>query len=287
MAPPSQLAGIVLLFLSVSVGVYGWRQAGRHDVVTETPTTDVRQIREPGVVELEGAVRAGETVASPIQRRECVLAAWEVEEYTETGKHSTWKTIATGIYAEPFELDDGTDRVRVEVGTHSAGGDLGLLPDVDDWLGGTGVAVGDVLCEFRRVPEVAEHSPDDVPDRLGAFVAREPQVSEASGPLLDVLDVGTQHGDRRYSEQVVVPDQDVYLLGYVDPDPAAPRPLHPEDVTVRPPSDGDGELVLSTLPEDELERRLRLGRLLLPGAVLLAALGAVLLYGLPVWLVPG
>lgn len=283
----SSFVGVVLLALSVSVGVYGWRQAGRHDVVTETPTTEVRQIRETGLVELEGQVRVGETFESPIQRRECVLAAWEVEEWHESGKHSDWVTIATGIYAESFELDDGTDRVRVEIGDHSDAGGSGLLPDVDDWLGGTGVAVDDVLCEFRRVPKVAQHPPNDVPAHVRAFVAREPRVDASSSALFDALDFGTQHGERRYSEQVVEPGQDVYVLGHAHPDADATRPLHPEDVTVGPPSDGDGELIVSDLPEEDLKGRFRSRRLLLPGAILLAVVGAVLLFGLPGWMVAG
>lgn len=287
MAPFSAFVGVVLLALSVPVGLYGWRQADRHETVSETPTTEIRQIREPGVVELEGRVRAEETFASPIRQVDCVLAAWAVEEWSESGKHSSWQTVATGVYAAPFDLDDGTDQVRVEVGDHSDAGGLGIVPDVDDWLGGTGVAVGDVLCEFQRVPKVAQHPPDDVPEHVRSFVAREPRLDEASGALLDALDFGTQHGERRYYEQVLVPDQEVYLLGYADPDPDSPRPLHPADVTVRPPADGDGELIVSDLSEDELKDRFETGRLLLPGAVLLAVVGALLVFGLPTWLLVG
>lgn len=271
--------GFALLLLAVPLGLHGWRKAGWHDVVSGTPTTAVRQIDESGLVELKGTVHADGLLESPIGGRECVFAVWTVEQWDETGENGSWTTVATGITAMPFELDDGSDRVTVDVGSRSSSG--GSLTDVNDMLDESSVAVDDVLCVFGRFPVVTRHGPDAPPQRIREFTARHRTISEPTDLLLDRFDRGTPHGMRRYYEQVVAPGDDIYLLGEVDPDPGATRPLHPEDVTVRVPE--EDEFVLSDLPEERLNERLGRDRLYLPLAVLLAVVGAVLVFGLPAW----
>lgn len=276
------IAGLFSLLVAGVVGRYGWRQRRHRALVTETPTTAVRDLDEEGLVELEGEVAAAETFESPIGGDEAVLSAWEVEEWDERGESEMWETRATGVYATPFALDDGTGEVRVEVGDHVEGEDdggfdvqVGAL-DVDRLLS-TGVSVDDVFCSFERFPVATSVPPDaEPPERVAEFVRGEAGVSTQTDSITNVLDLGNAHGERRYYEATVEPGQEIYLLGEAQAVPDATYPLGPDDVVVRPPA-GDGSLIVSDRSEEALVSELGQYRWAVGAAAVLGAVGVGLL----------
>ena len=94
----ANLTFAVLGMIAVGGGAFGvaWglKRRGPYELITETPTSKILSLREPGLVELKGAVKrldrtdlggtgrgdAEATFRSPLGGREdAVLAAWKVE----------------------------------------------------------------------------------------------------------------------------------------------------------------------------------------------------------------
>lgn len=253
--------GLLALFLG-GVGVaWGYNRRSYHQVVAGTETTRALDVDQPGLVELEGeVVRADDADAmrAPLSGENCVAAGWEIEEWDESGKHSSWHTIAEGYHSEPFLVDDGSAQIRVEPGADSDASNWTTnlsLGDLDD-----SVSVDGATLDFQQLAVRHQIAPDDAkPARVEEFERRAPGISEQTGAMLEVLDFGKAHGERKYEEGVVQPGDDVYLLGTVEPadgDAHANRRLRPDDAVVTP---GTEEFILSTRSEEELRSKSRYG----------------------------
>jgi hypothetical protein len=293
MPPWLQIAAGALLATSLWLGYRGVRWVQRYARLTRTDVVDAREVRAPGTVALSGTVTAESPFASPLSGRECVLLRWKVEEWSETGRTKGWRTVATGTFAKPFAVDDGTGAVTVDPRERAADGSVGttwpefleggahLDPDVVDFL-------GDVKPRTNREPET-------VSGRLKRF-ERATGVGPSAGAsgLFPLLDFGRQHGERRYSEWVLGPDETVFVLGDAVVDGGADRPYHPDDLTLRPAgrrtydvlpfpravsvrTPTTEELLLSEHPAPETTARVRRMTLLVPWALVLAGLAAATL----------
>ncbi|MDS0284514.1 hypothetical protein [Haloarcula onubensis] len=252
------VAGIVLLIIAGFAAVYGRRQHRKSALIETTETTDIRDIKEEGVVELKGTIRADEPFDSPIKGKESTLSAWEVEEWDERGDSEMWETRATGVYTTPFELDDGTGRVRVNIGDYvsdpSSGtgvDEIQLGPiDVDRFLA-NGVTVDNVLASLEGFSVETSVPPDaEPPERIETFIQAEAGVATQTDSITNILDFGNKHGERRYYEGTLSPSDDIYLLGEVRAAQDATYPLKPENVIVTVPD--SGQLIISDKSEKEL-----------------------------------
>lgn len=280
------VVGVVVLGFASVVGRMGRRQHARQSLVAETETTEIRALDGEGLVEITGTVDAPAPFRSPIGGEEGVLAAWEIEEWDESGQTEMWETRATGVYAAPFAVTDGTDRVTVDVGDHVTGEDGGhteieLGPvDLDRWLS-SGVSVDNVLCSLESFAVALTVPPDaDPPERIAAFVRGESGVSTQTDSITNVVDIGTKHGERRYYEGVVEPGEEVYVLGEATAASDATYPLGPDDLVITPPADDDGSLIVSDRSEADLVSELGNYEFAYAGAAVLGVIGATLLvYG--------
>jgi hypothetical protein len=273
--------GLLVLLLG-GVGVaWGYNRRSYHQVVAGTETTRALDVDTPGLVELKGEVvpaDGGDTMQAPLSVENCVAAGWEVEEWNESGKSSSWNTIGSGYDAVPFLVDDGSAQIRVEPGTGS---------DATDWTSGLSigdldhsVSVNGATFDFDRLSTVHQVEPgDSTPRAVENFESSVPGVHEQSGSMFDALDFGKKHGERKYKEGTVEPGDDVYLLGTVttaDGDAHPDRRLRPEDAVVRP---GDDEFILSTRSEDELLSKSRWGLPAMAAGGLVMAAGLFVLLG--------
>lgn len=280
------IGGVVLLVVATFAGVFGRRQHRKRALVDGTETTDVRDIREEGLVELKGTVRVTDPFDSPIADERSVLAAWEVEEWNERGDSGMWETLTAGIHATAFDLDDGTGRVRVDVGdrvddmSSGTGIDEVQVGPVDvDRLLSNGVDVGDVHAALDGFSVEATVPPDTAPpERIETFVRDEATIPAQTDSITNVVDVGNQHGERRYYEGTVGEGDDLYLLGQVRAVEDATYPLGPEDVVVAPTD--DTQFILSDRSEAELVSSFDQYRYAYAAAAVTAVLGvAALLVG--------
>lgn len=273
--------GVVLLIIAAFTGVYGRRQHRKSAVVKDTETTDVQDIKTESIVELKGTIRADDPFDSPIQGKRSALSAWEVEEWDERGNTEMWETRAAGIYTTPFELDDGTGSVRVDIGTHVADPSSGtgiheiqVGPiDVDRLISNT-VGVDNVHTALNDFSVEVSVSPDsEPPERIREFVHGETEVAPQTDSVTNLFDIGTKHGERRYYEGTLSPGDEIYLLGRSRATENATYPLKPEDVVITPPD--DGQLIISDKSEAELVDSFGQYKYAYAGAALAAIAGII------------
>lgn len=241
----------------VAVGLYmihrGRQQRGRSARIEETETTRVRDLR-PGTAEVKGTARPvdeGDVMESPITFADSLATHVEVEEYeSSSDSGGSWKTIHEESEAVPFLVDDGTGEVRVE-----------FPPE------------GRLNVELVRTRVGGGEEP---PDPIRRYVEEEADVDEATRYDLGLLSVGDR---RRYSEGVIEPGEEAYVLGRAREQSGWDGPDHAID---EPTAAGD--FVLSDKSEEELVREGRWG-----GAImyvfggLFAGMGS--LFAVSVWLV--
>lgn len=273
--------GLLTLLLGGLGVAWGHNRRSYHQVVAGTETTRALDVDSPGLVELKGEVVPVDddgTMRAPLSGERCVAAGWEVEEWSESGKSSSWNTLGSGYDAVPFLVDDGSARIRVEPGTGS---------DATDWTSGLSigdldhsVSVNGATLDFDRLATVHQVEPDDpTPRAVENFEASVPGVHEQSGSMFSPLDFGTKHGERKYNEGTVDPGDDVYLLGTVTPadgDGHPDRRLRPDDAVIVP---GDDEFILSTRTEDELRSKSRWGLPVMAAGGVVMAAGLFVLLG--------
>lgn len=220
--------------IGILLVVKGWKKRKQHQLITGLPTTDIRTIDSEESTEFRGEISGpvdGDGFISPIgQADDTVFAAWEVKKWNEGGHNSGWEVLDVGLDAVPFYLDDGTDRVRVEIVDGS---------DIGSW-------------QFD--PFIEEVDVDsDPPAHIRTFVQNE-GLSEQSGSIANLVNVGNAQGDRHYSEWALGRGDEVYLLGHVHATEGATTPLHPEDVIVTQAA--DEPFIISDLSEEEVTHRI-------------------------------
>lgn len=275
--------GLGIALLGGILATWGYRRHGYHELVSETPTSQVVEVDEPGTVELSGTVEPIEdegTIDAPLSQRECLVAGWEVEEWDESGDGSSWNDVAEGYRSVPFRLDDGSGHVRVDPGRDAAR--AGLLSgglDLGDLA--HSITVDDVTVDFRNIPVQHQVAPDEQNPVVRRFESSVSAVHEQTGSITNLVDIGTAHGERKYHEATIEPGDDVYLLGNVTPqDGRTADQVHvrPADATVTP--DGEAPFVLSTRSEDELLSATRVGLPAFAIGLLFLGFGLVMAAGL-------
>lgn len=250
------VGGIIAGIIGLAAVYYGWQKHQQHQLITETETTKIESIDSEGQVELVGEISGsanGDGFASPVgQRDDTVFAAWEAEEWNERGDHSSWRTLATGMRAEPFHIDNDTGQVQVAMDDRSS--KKGFLSR--RWsLASEGVAADGVVSEFEDFSVAEEvEAESDSPAHIEEFVGGEGALSKQSGSITNIIDFGKGHGDRRYSEGTLGTGEEIYLIGHAQATDGASTPLHPEDVVITPGDDGN--FIISNLSEDALTDRL-------------------------------
>jgi len=205
-----------------------FRLRRQRELMQDTPTEDVESA-SVGPTEVTGvALPVDEPIPAPFTDDECVLATWTVEEWDESGKTSEWETVDEGVDSVPFYVDDGTGRLLVEpadAGEYEVAG----ADEID-------VEVG-----VDAVP----------PDPVARFLERADTPGDADDGL-SVVDLGNQHGDRRYYQGIVEPDETVYVYGNAQiADEAAPT--NPANLVIRDaPDDEEPMFLISDRTEREL-----------------------------------
>lgn len=208
--------------------------------IAETETTQLRDLA-PGPVEVKGSASPAEdatALESPFSGAEALAVRVEVEERQD----GNWNTIFEDERAEPLLVDDGTGEVPVE--RPSAGG-------LD--LEGTETEVG---------------VDDEPPAAVRRYVENEPALEVPDRRSMGPVSVGER---RRYTEGVLEPGDDVYVLGAARETAAG---WDRRDHVIDEPT-ASGDFVLSNKPESELiAERTRGGFVLLAFGCLLAVVGS-------------
>lgn len=235
------LGGLLALGYGTVVGAKLYR-IGRDDPI---PTY---RLRHGGTCEVEGVATVHEeTVSAPFTGTDCLVCRWTVEEYQQSGKHSHWKTVDSGVWSRPFVLADDTGRVLVE----PDGAEFSL--DEDD--------------------TVRVDGGDAPPHRVQQFIDANDRVDDEDGELdLGVVTVSTGN-DRRYVEERLDPGDSAYVFGHARSNRRPGSGV--EGVVGAPPADRTGSrldrllgplFLVSDTTEQGVLRRLR-WRAVVPGLV--------------------
>lgn len=221
----------------------------KYALVKNTATERVRSIAM-GRTEVEGGVTvAGTAPSKPFEDEECVYAYWRIAEYTprenDDGETEyTWNTKAVGSYGTEFYLE----------------GESGRQVLVDDPSDAT-VTLSNDARERKNFGKNA--TPDE---RIAQFCE-----SQDMSP--------TSKWRRRYTQDVIVPGDKIYVLGEaVERD----EPVGPnnEDRIVLTHDSSNDEFLLSDKPQQHLQEHYRKWSLLYAGGGL-----AVSAYCLWAWFV--
>jgi hypothetical protein len=182
---------IGLIFVGAGIlGVgYGWRRRRQRNAIASTETTDVLRLA-PGPAEVVGVAERSEdgTLPAPFSQEECLLAEWEIEEWEESGKTSSWRTEGKGTVTTPFYVDDGTDQVLVRPGE----------------------ATVDLSARRETVHVGVEEEP---PKPIRRFLSLDSTPGNPNEALIGALDWGTQVGDRKYHQRLLEAGDEVYVHG--------------------------------------------------------------------------
>lgn len=182
--------GVLGVGIGGSLCYSGWKTRATRNLIASTETTEILQLT-PGPAEVVGQSEATDDglFPAPFTDDEVVAASWEIEEWEESGKHSSWRSEGSGSYATEFYLDDGTDRVLVR----PEGADLEFDP------------------AGRWEQEIGVDEP--LPDPIQAFLAMDSTPGDPQEALIKALDFGQQVGDRRYTQNTIAAGDQVYVLG--------------------------------------------------------------------------
>jgi hypothetical protein len=223
---------VALIFFGIGLvivysGFTTWQQMR---LIQDTPTEKIRSAAV-GRTELKGTGKPiGDPVRRPFGDGVCLLATYEIEEWEEDhhdddhagGGH--WSTVESGTLVVPFELDDGTGRIRVE-------------PD------------DDVALEIKdeHVHRVRVGAREEEPQHIVEFLRTH---TDQDVPTSDGI-MGFLFGEqRRYTERYIPVEADLYLLGATEPMGDA-HGSNEERLVFRRDSASD-EFIISEKSENEL-----------------------------------
>lgn len=190
MNPVTVVVGIVLVAVGTFSVARGRKRRHQKATIEGTETTDLLRMT-PGPVEVVGRAEPGDDgpMRAPFSDDDCLVAYWEIEEWEESGKHSSWRTEGSGYLSRPFYVDDGTDRALVRP--------EGATFEVDS--------------DAERVIEVGA---DEEPARpIREFLDLESTPGDPDRALIQALDWGQQVGDRKYRQDLIRPGEQVYVHG--------------------------------------------------------------------------
>jgi len=182
------IIGVLLVAVGAVGGGYGYHRYRQRRVIESVETTDALRVT-PGPAEVYGtAVPLEKPLRAPFSEQDCVLAEWEIEEWEESGKHSSWRTEGSGTLTTPFYVEDETGRVLVRP--------------------------GEATVELSRPRETVEVGVDEEPPTpVRSFIDLDSTPGEPDEALIGALDWGTQVGDRKYHQRTLAPGEEVYVHG--------------------------------------------------------------------------
>lgn len=179
--------------MAVGAGLYtinrGRKARAQSKRIAATETTQIQDL-QPGTAEVKGTAHPAEDASvtkSPVTDADALATHVTVEKYqSDPEGGGNWRTIHEIESAEPITVDDGTAEVRVELPPEG-----GLNLDLIEQTVGSG---------------------EEPPEPIRQFVEQEADLDEATRTDLGLVSVGER---RRYSEGVIEPGEEVYVLGRV------------------------------------------------------------------------
>jgi len=104
---------VVFLFAGVTFYFMGFKDFRRKRLIENIPTSKIRSMAM-GLVELKGWAVIWHPLKGPFTLDECAYYKWQVEQYHQRGKDSTWEVVLKGDSSSvPFYIQDDTGMALV------------------------------------------------------------------------------------------------------------------------------------------------------------------------------
>lgn len=260
------------LFLLVGIGTmkYAFDRRRQANLVEETPTEDVESV-SMGQSEIKGTAKPTDegTITAPFTDEECLVAAWEVEEFVvhkdnDGGDTRRWSTQGAGLESVPFHVDDGTGRALIRPSTKA---EYDLDTDAEE----------PIIVPDGGTP----------PDRVNEFLEREDwegiHVESGSWATRSGSNGDHDEGDRRFTQHLIRPGDDTYVFGVAQPREGVRSSENPENVVFEKVPEEDADLedmfMISDLPEEEIVQNRSGAMWYLPLGAVISTMG----FGLVLW----
>ncbi len=107
------LGGIVGAFFGL---LLSYRQVGKIFRMLRTSTGEIASLPSDEQVEIVGTAEGDRVLQSPITKTPCVFWQVVISEKRGSGKNSHWVVVHNSTSRAPFDVHDGTGRVRVQPG---------------------------------------------------------------------------------------------------------------------------------------------------------------------------
>jgi hypothetical protein len=187
------IGGVIALGVGVAILYGGFARWQQYRLIQDTPTETVRAAAA-GRTELAGVaepIESAGTLERPFSGGDCLVAEYEIEEYEHDDDGSDWRTLDSGTRLVPFAVDDDTGRMRVE-------------------------PAPDATYEFKdqHISRRVIGSDEQTPAAVARFLREHTTIDvQQSGGVSGML-----FGERRrYTQRVLPPGSEVYLLGGAEP----------------------------------------------------------------------
>lgn len=230
----------------IRTGIRRWKQ---RTLIKDTPT-ETAQSLSVGPSEIKGTAVTDDPLSAPFSDDDCVLAKYEIEEYDDDDDDSggSWRTVEDDVLHTPFYVKDGTGSILVEPNDEAT---YDLEPEDE-----TTVYVDSSEKGPAPVREFVERNNIGYPaDRAG------------------------KDNDRRYKQNLIRPDESVYVFGTAQPQGGGGTE-NPDRLVVSKGQDAleSPMFLISDDEEKDLvgRRRWALWRLPVGGLFLVAALAVLL-----------
>ncbi len=184
---------LVGAFIGLSIAGYGCymiykgrEKRAKSDRLDDIETTPISGLQS-GTVGVKGTAHLTEdadVIESPIEKKNALAAHVTVEEWKSGEDGKGWITIHEEELGVPITVGDGTGEVRVELP------DNGRL-DIEQ-------------------TQTKVDSDDEPPERIQQYIENEPNIDEGTRHHHGPVSIGDR---RRYSEGVIKPGEDVYVVG--------------------------------------------------------------------------
>lgn len=225
----------------------GWQRRTRYALLRETADASPATVQDGDTVLLTGtAALVDEPVFAPVSGDDALVAAWDLLEWRDAGRASSWMPVARGLRTAHLRLQGESGTVTVDEWRDEA------TTSTRNKLTGpstvTGPCIGDVVVETDEFDGEIDIEPDEqCPDRLRSLerlVGIDEPREEASVSLLPWT---PPYRTRRYREVTVADGDPLTVRATVRRDG--------ESVSLAIPEDGTA--VLSTLDSEALLHRYR------------------------------
>jgi hypothetical protein len=195
----------------------GFKRRKQRELMEDTPTEEAESL-SVGPSEIKGTAvtEDREPAPAPFSADDCVVAKYEVKEYREDNDDDgggSWNTIEEGVRHTPFYVDDGTGAVLVRPDDETT---YDLEPE--DWS------------------TTYVDSSDRGPEPVQRFVQQSSEIGFPSNG-------GGKENDRKYRQNLVEVEEDVYIFGTAQPKDDVPAGADNADRLVIEKVGEDGTLM--------------------------------------------